>query len=179
MEGGNVLDNQELIDQLERFRKGNQEAFQAIYNELKTPIYTIIYRILYDRILVEDVMQEIFLKISQTPPPSNVKKPRAWIFQMSRNLAIDYKRKIKETAPYIEETQSANVMIEQSVSTRIDVEKALQHLSDSEREIVTLRLNAELKFKDIAELTDTPLGTVLWKYRQSIKQLRTLLAGKD
>lgn len=179
MEGGKVLDNQALTDQLEKFRQGDQEAFRKIYTELKTPVYTIIYRILYDKILSEDVVQEIFLKLSQTPPPPKVKKPRAWIFQMSRNLAIDYKRKTRETTTFIEETQTANVAIEDSVSTRVDVEKALQHLSESEREIVTLRLNAELKFKDIAELTETPLGTVLWKYRQSIKQLRTLLAGKD
>lgn len=173
------MNNDELNVQLKKFREGKDEAFHEIYHELKKPIYTIIYRVLYDKALAEDVMQELFLKLSQTPPTSKVDKPRAWIFKMAHNLAIDHKRKVRNNHLIIEEIEDANITLEHKVSTRIDVEKAIQQLNASEREIITLRLNAELKFKDIAHITNMPLGTVLWKYRQSIEKLRTFLAGKD
>lgn len=179
MKGGKVVENQELNVQLEKFRNGSEEAFREIYEELKTPVYTIIYRILYDRLMAEDVMQEVFLKISQTPPPSKVKKSRAWIFQVSRNLAIDYKRKERETKLLSEETEATSFSLENTVNTRVDVESALKVLPEEEREIVTLRLNAELKFKDIAELLKTPLGTVLWRYRKAISQMQKELTGRE
>lgn len=171
------MDNNELNVQLEKYRRGNEEAFRIIYEQLKTPVYTIIYRVLYDQAMAEDVMQAVFLKISQTPPPSKVKKSRAWIFQVSRNLAIDYKRKIKETEYLSEETESTPFSLEKSVSTRVDIESALKELNENEREIVTLHLNAELKFKDIARIMDEPLGTVLWRYRKAITEMQKVLSG--
>lgn len=169
------MDNKELIDQLTLFRKGNEEAFNAIYRELKVPVYTIIYRITYDVPLSEDIMQELFFKLSQTSPPSTVKKPRAWIFKMARNLAIDYKRKYRDTTEYIDEAIPDGYSIEGDATIRLDIENALRELEEYERDIVTLRLNAELKFKDIAELVDEPLGTVLWRYRKAIKKVKESL----
>jgi RNA polymerase sigma-70 factor (ECF subfamily) len=172
------VNNEELTEQLNRFRKGEEAAFREIYEELKIPVYTITYRILYDRILSEDVMQEIFLKLSQTPPPTSVKKPRAWIFKMTRNLAIDYKRKIRDNSVLSEELEESGEALEPTIHTRIDLEQAMQRLKENEREIISLRLNAELKFKDIAEILQMPLGTVLWRYQQSIGKLRILLSER-
>lgn len=173
------MNNKELIDQLTLYRKGNEEAFNKIYQELKTPVYTIIYRITYDIPLSEDIVQEVFFKLSQTPPPSTIKKPRAWIFKITRNLAIDYKRKYRDSIEYDEEAVSHGYSIEGDAAIRLDVEKAIRELDERERELVTLRLNAEMKFKDMAELVDEPLGTVLWRYRKAIKQVKESLEGRS
>lgn len=173
------MDNHDLKLMLEEFRNGNFEAFPRIYKELKIPIYTIIYRILYDHMVSEDVMQEIFLKIYNTPPSKDIDNPRAWIFQMSRNLAIDYKRKIKDSEPLSHKVESKESSLENSISTRLDIESALMLLEAKDREIVTLRLNGDLKFREIAEITKMPLGTVLWGYRKAIDRLRVLLSGGE
>jgi RNA polymerase sigma-70 factor (ECF subfamily) len=65
------------------------------------------------------------------------------------------------------------------VSTRLDIESALKNLELEDREIVTMRINANMKFREIAELTKKPLGTVLWRYQRAIGRLREILSGGE
>lgn len=110
------MDNRELKLHLEEFRSGNSTAFFEFYEELKTPVYTIIYRILYDKMMSEDVMQEIFLRLYKTPPPTHIKNLRAWIFRMARNLAIDCKRKIRESETLPHDKESSAYALENTVA---------------------------------------------------------------
>ena len=64
----------------------------------------------------------------------------------------------------------------EDVAGRLDVERALSALSAEENQIVTLRVNAGLKFREIAAMLDLPLGTALWKYRRAIGKLRDILS---
>lgn len=171
------MDNKKLKSLFEKFEEGDIDAYFDIYQEMKIPVYTIIYRILYDHMMSEDVLQDIFLRLYRIPPPHFVENPRAWIFQMARNLAIDYKRKIKENEPLSQEREASNFTLENEITIKLDVEMALRSLSMEEREIVTLYLNGGLRFREIAKLTNTPLGTVLWRYRKSISKLRKILSG--
>lgn len=172
------MDNQKLKLLLKDLENGDIGVFFEIYEELKIPVYTIIYRILYDHMMSEDVMQDILLRLFKAPP-LHIENPRAWIFQMARNLAIDCKRKIKTSEQLSNETEASNFPLEDVVSTRLDIEVALKSLSLEDREIVTLHLNGGLKFREIAKLTNKPLGTVLWRYRKSINKLRITLSGGE
>ncbi len=176
-EGARVMDNEQLKLQLKNFQQGDMNAFKEIYEELKVPVYTIIYRILYDHMMAEDVMQEVFLRLYKKLPTLQMKNPRAFIFQMARNLAIDYKRQIKESNPLTNEITVNKNSIDFVISTKLDVELAIKKLTLIEREIITLRLNNGLKFREISKVVNKPIGTVLWKYQQSIKKLRILLSG--
>ena len=70
------MNNHDLKLKIEKFRDGDMDAFSEIYEELKIPVYTIIYRILYDRMLAEDVMQDIFVRLYKAPPSLQIDKPR-------------------------------------------------------------------------------------------------------
>ena len=59
------MNNNEIKRKLDAIRGGDNVAFEELYNDLKTPIYTIIYRITWDKSTSEDVMQEVFLKLYQ------------------------------------------------------------------------------------------------------------------
>ena len=155
---------------------GDKAAFEGIYQELKTPVFTIIFRILYDRAYSEDITQEVFLRIYRSPPEPRIQNPRAWIFQIARNLAIDSKRKPMQ-APLVDEVEADGRFAEEAIVFGLDMERALQSIPIDAREIVTLHVNAGLKFKEIAKMLDIPLGTVLWKYQKAIKSLRSKLSG--
>lgn len=170
------MDDEALKLRIARLHKSDKEAFEDIYQQLKTPVYTIIFRILYDKALSEDVMQEVFLRLFRSPPGSHVRNPRAFIFQMARNLAIDSKRKPAQAA-LPEEMEITGPSIEEAIVSRLGIEKAMDTLSMDDREIVTLRINAGLKFREIADILGIPLGTALWKYQKSIGQLRSKLSG--
>ena len=59
---------------------------------------------------------------------------------------------------------------------KLDIERALDQLDEPKRRIVTLHINAGLKFREIAEIMDIPLGTAIWRYNDAIKRLRELLS---
>ena len=86
-----------LTEYISMVRNGDKAAFTQIYNDLKTPVYTIILRIVQSVDVAEDVTQDVFVKLFTSPPDSSVRNPRAWIFRMARNLAIDVLRESTRT----------------------------------------------------------------------------------
>ena len=170
-----MTDN-ELCAKLEAVRGGDMTAFEDIYGELKTPVMTVAMRITGDRHAAEDVLQEVFVRLYQSPPDPRIKKPRAYIFRMARNLAIDG---IRGQQPLslddYEDTLQSN---ESDAAERLDIEAAMRRLPTEQRQVVSLHLNGGLKFREIANITETPLGTVLWWYQKAIKRLQDLLEVK-
>jgi len=77
------VNNSELANTFCAIRNGDKNAFDELYQDLQTPIYTIIFRITWDKALSEDIMQNIFVKLFSSPPDSSVKNFRAYIFQMA------------------------------------------------------------------------------------------------
>ena len=53
-------------------RHGNKDAFGKLYQDIKVPVYTIIWRIVRNTSVAEEIMQELFLKIYVSPPDENV-----------------------------------------------------------------------------------------------------------
>ena len=155
-------------------RRGETQAFEQLYTALKTPVYTIALRILQDRALAEDVLQEVFLRLYQSPPGENVRNPRAYVFRMVRNLSIDTLRARPALAGEESLPEQAAPPTEDT-ALRLDIESALAALALRDREIVTLHLNAGLTFREIAGVLSLPLGTALWRYQKAIGQLQAIL----
>ena len=154
------------------FREGNNEAFSEIYNELKKPVFTIAHRITFVREIAEDITQELFLKLYTSPPDASVRNPRAWIFRMARNLAIDALRK-KQCSDIDEVTLSFDDT--ERINTGIDIEKALSSLSLSEREIVSLHIDGGLGFREIGKALGISLTSAYRKYKSALNKLRRML----
>lgn len=150
-------------------------AFSQIYEELKQPVYTVCLRILGNRELAEDICHDVFLKLYRCPPGSSVLKPRAWVFRMARNLAIDTLR-LRENHPsdHLEDVYAA---YHPDWDLRLDLEAAMAELPVAERETVTLHLNAELSFREIAQIRGVSLPSVYRTYRRGLSMLQTILNG--
>ena len=93
MKGDGNMNNEELHKKLVALQNGDKIVIEEIYKHLKKPMYTIILRITQDEALSEDILQEVFVKLYQSPPKSLIRNPRAYIFQIVRNLAIDSVKK--------------------------------------------------------------------------------------
>lgn len=164
-----------LTEYISMVRNGDKAAFTQIYNDLKTPVYTIILRIVQSVDVAEDVTQDVFVKLFTSPPDSSVRNPRAWIFRMARNLAIDVLRIRKHTD--IDDESIADSDRYESIISRIDIEKAMAKLPEQEREIVSLHLTAELTFGEIAGIVGLSVPSTYRRYRSAIKTLRDELNG--
>lgn len=159
----------------DRVAAGDREAFGCVYRELKQPVYTICRRILHSPEAAEDITHDLFVKLFTAPPDVSVRNIRAWIFQMARNLAIDALRKQSKMTGGEGETADADQS--ERIHWRLDLENALGRLPRSEREILTLRLNGELNFREIARIVDLSLPAVYRKYRKALKRLQSELNG--
>ena len=172
------MNNDELAIKLQAIRNGDKSAFDELYQDMKTPVFTIISRITWDWSLSEDILQEVFIKLFLSPPGSSINNPRAYIFQMARNLAINSMKKQPRHVPL---DDIAETVQQQSAdfSLRIDIDDALKALPSQECQIVTLHVIGELKFREISEMMKIPLGTVLWKYQKAIGKLQKTIQGED
>jgi len=170
------MDDKQLSQLLTLLSEKDMTAFETLYTEMSKPLYTVLFRITKNRELAEDLLQDLFIKLYRAPLSPPPRKPRAYLFQMARNLAIDALR----CQPCHSDLDDYSHLPDRSQSIplhRMDLEQALERLNLEERQIVTLHLNAGLKFREISAILAQPLGTVLWRYRKAIQTLRTLLDG--
>ncbi len=163
----------------EKFRNGDKKAFEEIYNEIKQPVFVIIFRKVLQKELAEDITQELFIKLFVSPPEEHISNLRAYIFQMARNLAIDALRakgsvELRDIDDY-DVSSDGNL---DSLIFSLDIEKAMIKLSSLEREIITLHINADLTFFEISKIVDLSLPSVYRKYCKGIKTLRNELNGE-
>ena len=172
------MDNKSFKNLFDSMRNGNKESFTCLYNEIKKPVYTIIYRILLNREDSEDVMQELFYRLYKIAPETKVDNPRAYIFSMARNLAFDkYKERQRYDSDELSEetVDEYNSLFEDRIISKLSLDDALTYISESGREIISLHINGNMKFREIANLLNLPIGTVLTRYNNSIKALKKLL----
>jgi RNA polymerase sigma-70 factor (ECF subfamily) len=125
--------------------------------------------------VADDVLQEFFVKLFRAAPePSS--RPRAYMYRMARNLAIDAVRKQVDHLEF-EDAAAILPVAYDDIPLRLDIEAALNALPQTEGQIVGLHINGGLTFKEIAAVMDIPIGTALWRYHKAIKQLRKSLSG--
>ena len=169
------MDKTNLSELFPQVQCGDKDAFTQLYHDLKQPVFTIIYRIVQNRTTAEDLTQDLFVKLFVSPPDTTVKNPRAWLFQVAHNLAIDTLRKTQPEN--IDDVTLASDERINVIVIKTDLERAIATLSRTEREILSLRANGGLGFSDIARITGQSLSATYRYYRKSLKTLQTLLNG--
>ena len=171
------MNDLELKQAFIRLKSGDTDAFADIYHSLKHVVFTIVWPIVRVRETAEDVTQDVFVKLYVSPPDPSINNVRAWIFRMARNLAIDELRKKQSVG--IEEHEVQAVDEADRLEWKWDVESALSALPDLERQIVTLHLNGDLPFAQIARIVELSIPATYRKYRKAIKALQSHFIGGE
>lgn len=175
-----AVDNAQLDRLLNRVAAGDAVAFETLYEEMRRPVFSMAYAVLHDTGLAEDVMQDTFLILHEKGGLyRHDRNPSSWVFTIARNLALDrLKKHSRERAGLGEDGLPEPCepgSFEDSVIQDALLEQAFRILGDAERQIVILHLVAGLKHREIAQVMDTPLGTVLWKYRRGLHKMQAVL----
>lgn len=108
---------------------------------------------------------------------------KAWIFRIARNKAINVMRLRQKTvlSDQPEKLESSMEPNEESDSSLVrdekilELNKALQKLPQVEREVVLMRIQGEIPFKEIAELTGVSINTVLGRMHNAKKRLKQIM----
>lgn len=173
------IDKKELHSIFTNLRIGKEKSFNELYEKYSKLIYNIAFSILKSRENSEDVMQNVFSKIYKL---DNEKLPSdneaSWLYSITKNEAINYMKKLKKEVSIedIDYVQYDDKDLE-NIIDKDSYEKIMDKLDKTEKEIVSLKIIGNMKFKDIAQLLDMPIGTVQWKYYTALHSLKIILGN--
>ena len=173
--------NKILEKSLKRIAKGETDRIADIYDEVNSSLYGYILSFLKNPTEAEDVLQDTYVKICQSAGMYKAMgKPMAWILTIARNLAL---MKIRSRAKFtdIEEYEWDNLSEGDSdfhVEDREVLTAAMSKLSSEESQIVMLHAVSGMKHREIADMYDMPLATVLSKYNRALKKLKKELTDQ-
>ena len=176
---------------LRAFRAGDATAFTELVNLHQEALLRHARALLGQGSLYEDVVQDVFLKLAQSPPeiPSEADgDPRlervhllSWLHKVTRNGCMDTmraekRRRRREQEVAADEAHGGGVGSVEEQDTREAVEREIEKLPVDQREVIVLRLRGERSYKEIAEITGRPIGTVGWLVSVGLKALGAGLA---
>ena len=156
---------------VEEFKHKNFDSFDEFYQLTSKILYVTIHDIVKSRPDTEDLMQDTYMKfLNNIDKCSTSWSPQAYLIKIGKNNAINFYNRMKKVS-YADDEYLDTLQEEQEESLGIDLE-ILELLKDNEKEIVKLHIVGNLKFREIADILDKPLGTILWSYNKAIKYLR-------
>ena len=176
LEGRSFMTDREFSDSLDAIRNRRQDGLIRIYEEYHAYLFQVVLAIVGQREDAEDVTADLFLRLWESPPayhPGN--GHRGYLATIARNRAIDRVRANRRTIP-IDTAEEADLgavpSSENEIVNEIAVEEVLALMTPAEREIVSMKHLLGLTFREIAEATGKPQGTVAWIYRETVKKIR-------
>ncbi|WHT49696.1 sigma-70 family RNA polymerase sigma factor [Sporosarcina thermotolerans] len=122
---------------------------------------------------VQEVTYRAYEKIKTLRMPEYAK---TWLIRIMMNHCHDVLQKRKR---YVFDESIGELKGISDDFTYMEVEEALSHLSEKDRQLVHLKYLHDIKIKDIADMTSTPEGTVKTRLYKAVKLLRTFFDGKE
>jgi RNA polymerase sigma-70 factor (ECF subfamily) len=122
----------------------------------------------------EDLLQDTFVHLLAKPDGlRNANSPRAWIYGVARRVVLGFLRRQSRFTELVTEPSSPPVS---EVDGRLwAVRAAMAKLPKLQREVLQLRLDAELSYEEIASTLAIPVGTVRSRLHHAVRQLRSAL----
>lgn len=159
------------------------EAIEALVEEHEGPLCRYAFRMLGDVEAARDVVQETFLRLVKHPPFTDPEHAKAWLFRVCRTRALDHVRKEKRMSALSDatlESQAANSPAPGAALERRETQhhllSALTALPNEQQEVIRLKFQDGLTYKQIAEVVNAPSGTVGYLIHVGLKTLREKMA---
>jgi RNA polymerase sigma-70 factor (ECF subfamily) len=175
--------------------RGREGAFRELLTRYERPVFSLVFRMVRDRTLAEDLAQEAFIRaFNAIDSYDPTYKFSSWIFKIANNHTIDHLRKRKLDTVSIHGSPSASTADEEartsitleSTEEQPDrytesrelggqIEEAIAQLRPEYRTVVLLRHVQGYAYEEIAETMEIPLGTVKTYLHRARNELKTLL----
>ena len=176
---------------------GREAAYRELIRRYQRPVFSLLYRMVRDRELAEDLAQETFVKVLNAVESYRPEfKFSSWILKIANNTAIDHLRRRNldtlsldgsphaESADAVEATtlqisDGAESALEEVTARELgkQIEVAIAQLRPEYRACILLRHVEGRPYEEIAEMLDLPLGTVKTYIHRARNELRILLAA--
>ncbi len=177
-------------------RAGEEAAYRELIRRYERPLFSLLYRMVRDRELAEDLAQETFVKALNAIESYRPEfKFSSWIFKIANNAAIDHLRRrelntlslegsphaetpeaVEATALQIGDRQESPLDAVEARELGGQIERAIAQLRPEYRSCILLRHVEGRAYEEIAEILNLPLGTVKTYIHRARNELRQALA---
>jgi RNA polymerase sigma-70 factor (ECF subfamily) len=170
---------------------GDQQAWAELVGFYTSRLFALANSRLRRPDLAEEVVQSVFATVAaklNTASYAEQGQFEAWLFRIAINRIRDQirasRRSLRTSALESAENQvsTKSVLVadrDESDGLRHVLREALQNLSEKDRDIIELRHHAQMSFKQIADVLDEPVGTLLARHHRALAKLRDLVAAQQ
>ncbi|HBF33982.1 TPA: hypothetical protein DDW35_05415 [Candidatus Sumerlaeota bacterium] len=178
---------------IEQYLQGDVDAFERLYERYAARLLGFLKTRGVCQDAAEDLAQKAWVRVIENLPEYQAQGTfRAWLFTLAHRLFLDEARSAWErhrvTATSADPDENSLSFVESVPSSQPSpleqaaqkeesglLTEALVQLPDNIRQTVLLRIDGELAFREIADVMQCPLGTVLWRMQEARRLLRKLL----
>ena len=168
---------------VERLRSRDPDAMGELYDRYSRITYSLIYRVVRNQSIAEDLVQETFIRVWNRMQGFDHQKGAlgSWILTVARNRSIDYLRSVdgRMTANSLEVEKMENPAMFSSMESEImnmdrvrSLKTAFEKLEANHRLVLELAYFEGMSQTEMAGKLQKPLGTVKTWVRQALKALR-------
>jgi RNA polymerase sigma-70 factor (ECF subfamily) len=167
---------------VERCRRGEEAAFQELVDQYKDLVFAVIARTVQDRARAEDLAQDVFLRVHRGLPYFRGEaRLSTWLYRIAANvctearsrnapqISLDDERTSERVRPVAADRHASDL----ELSDRL--EKAIARLPANQRLMIAAHYLKGVRYEDLAEALQLPLGTVKTQLYRAKQQLRRLL----
>lgn len=182
----------ELAPILEAAARGDAAAWKQVVSLYARRLYALAKSRCRNHDVAEEITQSVLATLAAKLGGGQYEeqgKFESWLFRMAMNRVRDHVRREKRRPEELEvqdqdgaaEGIRQRAQQERTESAELDrLRIAMGQLSESDREIVELRHHGQMNFKDMADLLDEPMGTLLARHHRALRKLKELMeAGTE
>lgn len=178
------IDQHELGRLLGRAADGDEDAWREIIRLFGRRVYALAKSRCKSAEMAEEITQSVFATVAAKLPSGQYSEQgrfESWLFRVAMNRLRDEMRRVRRQAtPVDPEGLVARPASPQPAGTSTDLlsrlRDAMLRLPEADRQIVELRHQGGLSFKQLADLLNEPLGTLLARHHRALKKLQSLLS---
>lgn len=164
-------------------REGDGAALRELFGRHEESLFRYLWQMLRHQEDSEDALQDTLRKALKALPDYREQTHfKSWLFRIGHNVAIDLIRRRMRTVGMSDAREEAIPARDDGPAEALELKErskalieAVSQLPEHEREVVSLRLQADLSFREIAEAVGAPLGTVLARMHKGKQRLKTQL----
>lgn len=180
------MEREDDVQLIQKILSGNDEAFNTLVQKYQKSVHTLVWRKIGDFHYAEEITQDTFLQVyEQLSTLKDSCQFAGWLYVIANRLCIAWMRKQRPVMQPLDDPSIKaidNLTYERYVSEQREseaiecryeiVEELLGKLPESEREVMTLYYLGEMPTKEIGELLDVPVNTIVSRLHRARKRLQ-------
>jgi RNA polymerase sigma-70 factor (ECF subfamily) len=170
------MDADRETDLMRRVKAGDRAAFEDLFRAFERPLGSYLLRLTWNRSLVEDLLQDTFLRVWKAAPGwEPAAKVSTWIFRIAHHLHLNAAARRQERSGTLPERAAPEAPGAEAAEA---LRELLAGLPEGERAVLLLSEVQGFRYAEIADVLGIPVGTVKSRMSSAVRRLRELRSGR-